>query len=119
MKIRMGPRLSYELELPPELADVRVPTLLLQPLVENSIKHGLEPKVQGGRITVRAHGDAQALVLEVQDTGIGDARGADDGHGFGHAQIRERLAALYGDRARMEFTLSPSGAHTRITLPAA
>jgi hypothetical protein len=117
MAIRMGPRLAYSLDLPPALTKTPVPALLLQPLVENSIKHGLEPKVQGGRITVRAHAEAQALVLEVQDTGIGDARGADDGRGFGHAQIRERLAALYGERASMEFTLSPAGAHTRITLP--
>ncbi|MCC2634702.1 MAG: sensor histidine kinase [Ramlibacter sp.] len=116
MAIRMGPRLAYTLDLPPALADLPVPALLLQPLVENSIKHGLEPKVQGGRIMVRASRDAQALVLEVQDTGVGGAQGA-EGQGFGLTQVRERLAALHGDRAQMQFTLSPGGAHTRITLP--
>lgn len=59
------------------------------------------------------------VVLEVQDTGIGDARGLDEGHGFGHAPIHERLAALCRDRATMELSLSPGGAHTRITLPGA
>ena len=117
MAIRMGPRLAYTLDLPPPLANVPVPALLLQPLVENSIKHGLEPKVQGGRIIVRAHGETQGVVLEVQDTGVGDAAGVNDGHGFGLAQIRERLAALYGDRARMDFALTSEGAHTRIVLP--
>ncbi len=54
MTVRMGPRLGYELDLPADLANLSVPALLLQPLVENSIKHGLEPKVEGGTITVRA-----------------------------------------------------------------
>ncbi|MEJ5991149.1 histidine kinase [Ramlibacter sp. PS3R-8] len=117
MAIRMGPRLAYTLELPAELAGLPVPALLLQPLVENSIKHGLEPKVQGGRITVRAHRDGPALVLEVRDTGVGDARASGDGPGFGLTQVRERLAALYGAQARMDFALTPEGAHTRIALP--
>lgn len=119
MAIRMGPRLGYALELPPALAATPVPALLLQPLVENSIKHGLEPKVQGGRITVRALAGADGLVLEVQDTGVGDAGAAAGGQGFGLAQIRERLAALYGERARMDFALTPQGAHARIVLPTA
>ena len=60
MAIRMGPRLSYAIDLPPQLADWPVPTLLLQPVVENSIQHGLEPKVEGGRITVSARLTAAA-----------------------------------------------------------
>ena len=72
MAIRMGPRLRFELDLPEALRALPVPTLLLQPLVENAIKHGLEPKVAGGAITVRAaRGDAGDLVLEVADTGQG------------------------------------------------
>jgi hypothetical protein len=117
MAIRMGERLSFTLELPPELADVRVPTLLLQPLVENSIQHGLEPKVQGGRIAVRAGREGELLVLTVDDTGIGDARAPAGGNGFGLAQIRERLQALHGQRARLEFRADADGAHARITLP--
>lgn len=119
MAIRMGPRLAYTLELPPELAGVRVPTLLLQPLVENSIQHGLEPKVEGGRITVRAAREGEGLVLTVDDTGVGDGHGASDGAGFGLTQIRDRLAALHGERATLAFRTAADGAHARITLPIA
>ena len=80
MAIRMGPRLAYTLELPPELAQHPVPALLLQPLVENSIQHGLEPKVEGGRITVSARREGGQLVLEVADTGVGAAGAARHGH---------------------------------------
>jgi hypothetical protein len=119
MKIRMGPRLSYELDLPPELAGQRVPTLLLQPLVENSIQHGLEPKVQGGRIAVRARRDGDRLLVEVEDTGIGEAGAAAGGNGFGLAQIRERLRTLHGEAARFDFDRDAGGAHARISLPIA
>jgi len=117
MAIRMGPRLAYSLELPPELAGSRVPTLLLQPLVENCIQHGLEPKVQGGRIHVRAQRQQDALVLTVDDTGVGAGSGPSSGPGFGLTQIRQRLAALHGERAAFAFHADPDGAHARITLP--
>jgi LytS/YehU family sensor histidine kinase len=119
MAIRMGPRLAFTLDLPGDLANVRVPTLLLQPLVENSIQHGLEPKVEGGRIAVRAAREGDTLVLTVDDTGVGDAHGASSGNGFGLAQIRERLVALHGERARLDFRTDSTGAHARITLPIA
>lgn len=116
MSIRMGPRLAYDLVLPPELAARPVPTLLLQPIVENSIQHGLEPKVQGGRIEVRARTEDARLVLEVSDSGAGQS--SHSGSGFGLSQVRQRLAALYGDGARYEFESEPgAGARTRITLP--
>jgi hypothetical protein len=116
MAIRMGPRLTYAIDLPPELADLPVPTLLLQPVVENSIQHGLEPKVQGGRIEVRARREGERLLLEVADTGVGDAA-AGSGRGFGLAQVRERLAALYDGRADLELQRTAAGARTRILLP--
>jgi LytS/YehU family sensor histidine kinase len=119
MAIRMGPRLAYALELPRELQATRVPTLLLQPLVENSIQHGLEPKVGGGRIDVRAQRQGDQLVLEVTDTGVGNAVDTSGGPGFGLQQIRDRLQALYGDRAALDFRCSTEGAHTRIALPIA
>ncbi|NML45004.1 histidine kinase [Ramlibacter sp. G-1-2-2] len=122
MSIRMGPRLAYELALPPELAARPVPTLLLQPIVENSIKHGLEPQVQGGRIEVRARSEDAQLVLEISDSGAGAGAGAPapNGGGFGLTQVRQRLAALYGEAARYEFESAPgTGARTRITLPLA
>ncbi|GAB3646559.1 sensor histidine kinase [Ramlibacter alkalitolerans] len=119
MAIRMGPRLSYVLELPPELADVPVPALLLQPLVENSIKHGLEPKVEGGRIEVRARRDGRHIVIEVCDSGVGANGHKGSGKGFGLVQIRERLAALHGPQASLDFATDPGGAQARIALPLA
>ena len=120
MSIRMGKRLAYELELPAEAGAVQVPTLLLQPLVENSIQHGLEPKVEGGRITVVAQLEGGRLLLEVRDTGVGEAPATEGRKGFGLAQVRERLAALYGERAQLEFHSAPGeGAQARIQLPLA
>ena len=106
MDVRMGARLHTQLNLPDALRDLPVPTLLLQPLVENAIKHGLEPKVQGGRIEVSARRDAGLLLLSVRDTGIGlDAAAASSAHAqgshFGLAQARERLATLFGSRATL------------------
>lgn len=119
MAIRMGPRLAYTLDLPPDLAGVRVPALLLQPLVENAIQHGLEPKVEGGRIAVTARREGTQLALEVSDTGMGEAHGPCGGGGFGLQQVRERLAALHGEAAALAFRLGPEGAQARITLPIA
>jgi len=118
MAIRMGPRLAYSLELPPDLAQHPVPALLLQPLVENSIQHGLEPKVNGGRVTVSARRDHGLLVLEVTDTGVGAEPDAPAGSGFGLTQVRERLATLYGPDASIAFrTASGQGARVILKLP--
>ncbi|TFZ02259.1 sensor histidine kinase [Ramlibacter henchirensis] len=108
MAIRMGPRLSYELDLPQELAQHPVPTLLLQPLVENAIQHGLEPKVEGGRLTVQARSDGGELVVVVSDTGVGLSGPVAQGHGFGLTQVRERLTTLYGPAARLSLDPLPS-----------
>jgi hypothetical protein len=107
MQVRMGTRLQMRLDLPDELAALAVPPLLLQPLVENAIKHGLEPKVDGGRIEVRAARQHDRLVLSVRDTGVGLGVPADAGTRFGLAQVRERLATLYGERASL--TLADAG----------
>ncbi|MEQ1686341.1 MAG: histidine kinase, partial [Burkholderiaceae bacterium] len=102
MQVRMGERLQTHFDLPDELATLPVPPLLLQPLVENSIKHGLEPKVEGGRIDVRARREGEQLVLEVRDTGAGLSDTRSDGTRFGLVQVRERLATLYGTKASLE-----------------
>jgi len=120
MAIRMGRRLVFRLDLPEELAGEPVPALLLQPLVENSIRHGLEPRVDGGEVCVRARSETGRLVLEVADTGVGCAPGAalapaGDGRGFGLAQLRERLSSLYGDRFAIDFETPPTGG-TRVTI---
>jgi hypothetical protein len=106
MQVRMGARLATRFELPPELAGAQLPPLLLQPLVENSIKHGLEPHVAGGRIDVAAAREGDTLVLRVRDSGAGLSRIAAPGEGYGLAHVRERLATLYGERA--SFTLAPA-----------
>ncbi|WP_260397257.1 sensor histidine kinase [Variovorax sp. KBW07] len=122
MSVRMGERLRYTLDLPDDLRETPVPPLLLQPLVENSIRHGLEPKVEGGEITVRARRDAQGqLVIEVSDTGVGpDAaeqqqQQPSEGGGFGLEQVRERLATVYGEQGRLNLSAAPTGG-TCVTL---
>jgi LytS/YehU family sensor histidine kinase len=108
MAVRMGPRLQVSFELPQALRALPVPPLLLQPLVENGIQHGLEPKVEGGRIEVAARVDGSMLVMTVRDTGTGlPAAGAVRDGSFGLAQVRERLATLYGERASV--TLEAAG----------
>jgi sensor histidine kinase YesM len=102
MRVRMGDRLQYRFGLPDDLADMPVPPLLLQPLVENCIKHGLEPQVGGGWIEVTALRIGNQLVLRVRDTGIGRSTREPEGTQFGLAQVRERLATLYGPQASLE-----------------
>jgi signal transduction histidine kinase len=121
MQVRMGGRLQTQLTLPPDLQATAVPPLLLQPLVENSIKHGLEPKVGGGSIEVTARQDGALLLLQVRDSGIGLAHGAPAGGGqFGLQQVRERLRSLYGERATLMLQPAPGGgtlASIRLPLP--
>ncbi len=103
MAVRMGARLAVSFTLPPELAAHPVPPLLLQPLVENAIKHGLEPKVEGGRIEVAARREGDTLHLSVRDTGVGLGSAATaGGTAFGLEQVRQRLATLYGERAALQ-----------------
>ena len=125
MSIRMGPRLSYALHLPQELGAQPVPPLLLQPLVENAIKHGLEPRVEGGRVEVRAACEDQQLVLTVHDTGVGfdfnlDTSKPDNGEHFGLQQVFERVVSAYGNDGRVHVHSTPGeGSIVYITLPLA
>ncbi|HEY9105981.1 MAG TPA: histidine kinase [Roseateles sp.] len=120
MQLRMGERLRVRLELPAELGGIAIPPLLLQPLVENAVKHGLEPHVDGGELRVSAARQAGRLVLEVADDGVGVGSGpAAPGTGFGLAQVRERLAQRYGGAA--SFSLGPQaggGSIARLEIPA-
>ena len=118
MQVRMGARLSYRLDLPAELRDAHVPTLLLQPLVENSIRHGLEPQLAGGRINVTAALlEGRRLELTVVDNGCGLSASpqpaskstGNTGSGFGLQQIRERLATRYGDQATFKLIAASAG----------
>lgn len=119
MAVRMGPRLAVALDLPPALRELPVPPLLLQPLVENSIQHGLEPRLEGGRVEVCARQRDSHLLLTVRDSGVGFTPGsAPRGTGFGTHQVRERLAALYGPAATLAIEPAPGGGTlATITLP--
>ncbi|MBL8310330.1 MAG: histidine kinase [Burkholderiales bacterium] len=123
MSVRMGDRLRVRLDLPDDLRAWPVPTLLLQPLVENCIKHGLTHAPGGGEIVIRAERSGTLLALEVSDTGVGlppDFSSTAAGGGFGLAQVRERLATTYGDGATMSIAAnSPHGTVVRIALPPA
>ena len=97
LQVRMGKRLGWKIDVPAELAGYAMPPMLLQPIVENAIRHGLEPKVEGGEVHVTARREGAHVRIEVADTGLGFApttRG-----GLGLANLRERLRVLYGERA--------------------
>ncbi|MFC4159652.1 sensor histidine kinase [Chitinimonas lacunae] len=118
MKVRMGARLDYHIDFPESLGWQLIPPTMLITLVENAIKHGLEPKPSGGRIDISAQVEHGQLRLTVADTG----RGFSDigGTGVGLSNIRERLALTYGKRASLELEENePEGfiAHIVITLP--
>ena len=112
--IRMGPRLRFTLDLPDALARHAVPPMLLQPLIENAIRHGLEPKIAGGQVRVTARQDGTQLVLTVTDSGMGLApsAAATAGTGLGIAHVRERLAANYGRAASVVLGDNPEGGTT-------
>ncbi len=116
MAVRMGPRLRYTLNLPPELAQLPMPPLLLQPLVENAIKHGLEPKLEGGNISVCAQRQGEQITLEVEDTGVGLMAPDTPDDGFGLAQVRARLQTAYGPTSTLELiATSEGGTRARVT----
>jgi len=118
MAIRMGERLAYRLDLPPALSGLTLAPMLLQPLLENAIRHGLEPKIDGGRIDVCAARTGAGLVLTVSDTGLGLDAPASHGTGFGLENIRERLLALYGPGASLVLAdNAPCGTVAIITIP--
>jgi two-component system, LytTR family, sensor kinase len=97
-----------------------VPSMILQPLVENSIKHGLSPKVDGGSIYLRSRIVDSRLVIEVEDDGVGMGAGSGegDGTGIGLANVQERLKVLYGDTASMEMeSKGGTGTTVRLVLP--
>ncbi len=124
MSVRMGARLVYTLQLPEALHDLHIPPMLLQPLVENAIKHGLEPKIGGGRIDVQASLEDGKLKLSVTDTGLGLEQAAHHpqhhrpGTHVGLANVRERLQALYGEQASFSLTSNtPGGVIALLTIP--
>ena len=117
-QIRMGSRMSYQLLIPESLLEQRIPTMILLTLVENAVKHGINPAVDGGRISVSANREQDVLVLRVSDSGQGMA--ATDGHGMGLANIRRRLMMLYGDHAVLSLSRPAArGVTASVSIPLA
>ena len=121
VELRMGERLRWRIDLPAALADLEVPPMLLQPIVENAVKHGLEPSVAGGDIAIGARREGATLVLTVSDSGRGFRETARSGvSGIGLANLRARLAASYGTDAALTIEdVPPHGTRVTITLPLA
>lgn len=122
LAVRMGDRLRYRIDLPDELRGFAIAPMLLQPVVENAITHGLEPKVEGGEIRIGARVLGDRVCVEISDTGAGlsDAGGASKKHGggVGLSNLRERLGSLYGGAARLELLENqPCGMTVRLMLP--
>ncbi len=116
-QIRMGARLTFSIESDPMLHETEFPPMLLVTLVENAIKHGLEP-AGGGRILVRARRSRNMLEVAVQDDGAGFGGTASGGTGVGLANVRRQLAARYKSQARLTLEArAPRGASATILLP--
>ncbi|MBB4843078.1 putative nucleic acid-binding Zn-ribbon protein [Paucibacter oligotrophus] len=118
LKVRMEERLQTEIDVPEGLQSAEFPPMMIQSLVENAIKHGLEPKAEGGTLKVRAEILHGKLAVSVADTGLGFGRAATGGTGVGLANIRERLGLLYGPKASVTVAENqPSGCVVTITVP--
>jgi two-component system LytT family sensor kinase len=123
--VRFGAdKLRVEKEIDPRTLGVLVPSILLQPLIENSIKHGLEPRLHGGTVTLRSHLNGDRVLIEVADDGVGmGGRPTSSLHrsgaGIGMKNVRERLEVLYGNQARFEVVSNPGrGTLISIEIPA-
>ncbi len=123
--VRFGAeKLRVEKEIDPRTLDLLVPSILLQPLIENSIKHGLEPRVNGGTVTLRSRLNGDRAIIEVADDGVGVGNQPPSalprtGAGIGMKNVRERLEVLYGNRARFTVVSNPGrGTLVSIEIPA-
>jgi len=115
-KIRMGRRLTFTLDVPASLQRTPVPPMLLVPLAENAIKHGLNPLPDGGTVRISAADEGGRLVVRVADTGQGFVKTS--GGGTGLANLRARLAALYGVEAKLSMATNvPHGVIATVVLP--
>lgn len=126
LAIRMGKRLRYRCELPAELEQQTIAPMLIQPLVENAIKHGVEPKMEGGSVHVSAEKIDSTLHIKIIDTGLGlsddhdQLKQHDTNSHVGNANIRERLLALYGNHARLQLSPNqPEGCIAHLQIPLA
>jgi two-component system LytT family sensor kinase len=116
-RLRLGERLRVDAAADAAVASAMVPPLILQPLVENAVRHGIADRAEGGRIELRALAEDGRLVLRVSDDGRGYTE--EPGDGLGLTSVRRRLAALYGGQASVTIASSPVGFVVTITLPLA
>ncbi|HET6554480.1 MAG TPA: histidine kinase [Dyella sp.] len=117
MKLRMGPRLSLEIDVADALRPITLPPMMLQTLVENAIKHGLERKPGGGTVWIRARRDDGTVAITVADDGLGFT-GASGGTGIGLKNVRERLRLIYGPEASLSVVSNaPEGVASTIVVP--
>jgi two-component system LytT family sensor kinase len=119
--IRFGPALRVEKRIDPETLDVLVPSMILQPIVENSIKHGLSHKVGGGHILIRTERQGTGALIEVSDDGTGMTAerlaGALHG-GIGLSNVNERLRVIYGEHCQLHLESTPDrGTAVRMHIP--
>jgi Histidine kinase len=118
LKVRMEERLATRIDVPDGLLSAEFPPMMIQSLVENAIKHGLEPKSEGGELSIKAEIVHGKLNVVVADTGLGFGKAATAGTGVGLANIRERLQLLYGNTASMTVSENaPSGTVVTIAVP--
>ncbi len=124
--VRFGEKLKVVKQIAPETLGVVVPSMLLQPLLENSIKHGLEPRIDGGTVTLRSRITSEGeLLIEVEDDGVGidpartpSVRLARAGTGIGMRNVRERMQVLFGEAAHVEIESRPGrGTKVVLTMP--
>lgn len=118
-QLRFSDRLRVERDVPAALRCARVPALMLQPLAENAVVHGIAPRASPGMVEIVARREANRLVLEVCDNGVGIRQDAKPtGHGFGVANVRARLEALYGEGANLSLeSRAGGGTIARVSLP--
>jgi len=120
MAQRMDQRLRYQVQASDAARAQPLPPLLLQPLIENAIRHGLEPSLDGGLVQVLAECDGRRLRLSVRDTGVGlhaPGRAGPPGNGMALANIRERLRTRFGSRASLQLQAAEPGTLAVLDLP--
>ncbi|MET0288805.1 MAG: histidine kinase [Pseudoxanthomonas sp.] len=118
LKIRMGARLEARIEVPDALKSVPLPSMMLQTLVENAIKHGLEPKPGGGTLWIMARSVEAGIAITVADDGLGFGGANSSGTGIGLTNLRERLRLTYGHEASFSLTSNfPNGVAATLILP--
>jgi sensor histidine kinase YesM len=116
LKIRFGERLRWNIQVPEEARLSSFPPMLLQPLVENAVRHGIEPKIGGGEITIRASLENSVMRIEVHDSGVGLI--GDIAGGAGLSNVRARLATLFGDAGKLVLENNPhAGVNASLEMP--